>query len=133
MKERLLKLIRDKHESDAEFEKALGLKEKTVDTWKRGKSAAYFKMIPELCNHFQVSADYLLERSDNITNINNSVVAQGQNAKAINKTNNIENNHTNQNSTLEETELLRIFNSLDVRGRLKILNLAFELEENSKL
>ena len=64
MIDRLLKLIKDTYESDADFERALELKEKTVDSWKRSNSKAYYKMLPVLCRHFSVSADYLLELTD---------------------------------------------------------------------
>ena len=38
-------------------------------------------------------------------------------------------NNSKRNLTDEEEELLRLFNSLDVKQRIKILDLAFSLEE----
>jgi len=147
VKERLFKLIRGKYETDVEFEKALGLKEKTVDTWKRGKSSAYLKMLPELCEHFQVSADYLLGRSDNTTysalNIRNSNLAQRNNAKIVrivtpkegaeaeeakeaNKTDEFE---ELAELTIEELDLLRIFKILNGKRRHTIMDLTYKMEE----
>ncbi len=45
---RVLSLIESEFESDAAFERALGLADKTVNNWRRGRSASYMKMLPEL-------------------------------------------------------------------------------------
>lgn len=60
--DRILALIRQNFPSDTSFEAKMGLKPKTVDSWKRGKSKSYLKMLPELAQLFGVSADYLLGR-----------------------------------------------------------------------
>jgi len=60
----ILALIKERHGSDAEFEKAFGLKEKTIDSWKRKNSQAYYKKLPDLCKYFNVSSDFLLGLSD---------------------------------------------------------------------
>jgi|GEM_PF-4735397 len=69
--ERLLNLIKAKYKSDAEFERDIGLKEKTVDSWRRNKSESYYKKMSEISNLFKVSSDYLLGLSDDPVNINN--------------------------------------------------------------
>ena len=43
--------------------------------------------------------------------------------------NHVIDNNSKHNLTDEEEELLRLFNSLDVKQRIKILDLAFSLEE----
>ena len=48
VRERILSLIDSEFESDAAFERALGLPEKTVNNWRRGRSASYMKMLPRL-------------------------------------------------------------------------------------
>ena len=58
--ERIFSLIASEYESDAAFERALGLKDKTVNNWRRGKSASYMKMLPRLCEVFRVSVSDLL-------------------------------------------------------------------------
>lgn len=57
-REMLLSLIAAEYESDAAFERALGLPEKTVNNWRRGRSASFMKMLPLLseCFHVQVGA-----------------------------------------------------------------------------
>ncbi len=56
----ILSLIKTTFKSDASFEAAADLKPKTVDSWKRGKSASYLKMLPKLSELFGVTTDYLL-------------------------------------------------------------------------
>lgn len=58
--ERIFSLIASEYDSDAAFERALGLKDKTVNNWRRAKSASYMKMLPRLCEVFHVSVSDLL-------------------------------------------------------------------------
>lgn len=67
IRERILSLIGSEFESDAAFERALGLSEKTVNNWRRGRSASYMKMLPRLSEEFRVNVGELLDmplRSD---------------------------------------------------------------------
>lgn len=59
-KERILSLIDAEFESDAAFERAMGLAEKTVNNWRRNRSASYMKMLPELAEKFGVNVTELL-------------------------------------------------------------------------
>ena len=58
---RVLSLIESEFESDAAFERALGLADKTVNNWRRGRSASYMKMLPELSRAFGVNVGELLD------------------------------------------------------------------------
>ena len=67
IRERILSLIESEFESDAAFERALGLSEKTVNNWRRGRSSSYMKMLPRLSEEFRVTVGELLDiplRSD---------------------------------------------------------------------
>jgi len=64
--QKILDLIQKHHQSDAEFEKENGLKPKTVDSWKRGNSKGYLKILPQLSHKYNVSTDYLLGNESNI-------------------------------------------------------------------
>lgn len=67
VRERVLSLIDSEFESDAAFERALGLAEKTVNNWRRGRSASYMRMLPRLSEEFRVNVGELLDmplRSD---------------------------------------------------------------------
>ncbi len=58
---RILSLIDAEYESDAAFERALGLSEKTVNNWRRGRSASYMRMLPILSECFKVNVGELLD------------------------------------------------------------------------
>lgn len=45
---RILSLAEAEFESDAALERALGLKDKTVSNWRRGRSSSYMKMLPQI-------------------------------------------------------------------------------------
>ena len=67
VRERVLLLIDAEFESDAAFERAFGLADKTVNNWRRGRSASYMKMLPKLAEVFRVNVGELLDmplRSD---------------------------------------------------------------------
>ena len=61
IRERILSLIDSEFESDAAFERALGLSEKTVNNWRRGRSSSYMKMLPRLSDEFRVNVGELLD------------------------------------------------------------------------
>ena len=58
---RVISLIESQFESDAAFERALSLKEKTVNNWRRGRSASFTKMLPTLSERFGVNVGELLD------------------------------------------------------------------------
>ena len=59
--ERVLSLIDSEFESDASFERELGLSEKTVSNWRRGRSASFMRHLPELSELFGVNVGELLD------------------------------------------------------------------------
>ncbi len=61
VRERVLSLIDSEFESDAAFERAMGLGDKTVNNWRRGRSASYMKMLPILSEKFSVNVGELLD------------------------------------------------------------------------
>ena len=61
IRERILSLIDSEFDSDAAFERAHGLSEKTVNNWRRGRSASYMKMLPRLAEEFRVNVGELLD------------------------------------------------------------------------
>lgn len=60
IRERVLALIESTYDSDAAFERALGLADKTVNNWRRGRSASFMKMLPTLSERFGVNVGDLL-------------------------------------------------------------------------
>ena len=61
VREIILSLIDSEFESDAAFERTLGLSEKTVNNWRRGRSSSYMKMLPVLSEQFHVTVGELLD------------------------------------------------------------------------
>lgn len=58
--EKIISLIESEFESDAAFERSVGLADKTVSNWRRGRSASYMKMLPRLSEIFKVNIGELL-------------------------------------------------------------------------
>lgn len=69
----IIRLIEEKYPNDLEFEKSFGLSRSTVSAWRKGKLKSYYKMIPQLSEHFSVSTDYIVGK----TNIKNRPAAKG--------------------------------------------------------
>ena len=61
IRERVLSLIESQFESDAAFERALSLNEKTVNNWRRGRSASFMRILPALSEKFGVNVGELLD------------------------------------------------------------------------
>ena len=61
IKDKLISLIESEFESDAAFERALGLPQKTVNNWRRDRSRSYMNMLPKLSEVFSVSVSELMD------------------------------------------------------------------------
>lgn len=61
IRERVLSLISSEFESDAAFERAMCLNEKTVNNWRRGRSSSYMRILPELSERFRVNIGEILD------------------------------------------------------------------------
>lgn len=62
--ERILFLKNKTGLSDAEFERQLGLKEKTTYSWKANRSKSYNDMLPDIARVLETTASYLLGETD---------------------------------------------------------------------
>lgn len=58
---RIIALIEAEFESDAAFERALGLSDKTVNNWRRERSSSFMKMLPRLADVFRVNIGELMD------------------------------------------------------------------------
>lgn len=61
IREKVLELIESEFESDAAFERALSLPEKTVNNWRRCRSASFMKMLPLLSERFGINIGVLMD------------------------------------------------------------------------
>lgn len=61
IREQVLSLIDSEFASDAAFERELELAEKTVNNWRRGRSASFMRILPELSALFGVTVGELMD------------------------------------------------------------------------
>ena len=61
IRNRVLSLIESEFESDAAFERAMSLKTKTVNNWRRGRSASFMRILPALSEKFGVNIGELMD------------------------------------------------------------------------
>ena len=129
MIEKILELMKLKGVNAKELTSKTGLYSSAVTDWKKGKSKPNTEAIIKMATYFGVSTDYLLGHVDNShsydkknynSNILNSVITQVEGSK----------DNSDKFFSKEETELLRIFDKLEVRERYEVLSLAMKLEEN---
>ena len=61
IREKILSLIDSEYESDAAFERDMSLAEKTVNNWRRGRSASFMRILPEISEQFGINVGALLD------------------------------------------------------------------------
>ena len=67
IREKILSLIENEYESDAAFEREMGLADKTVNNWRRGRSSSFMRILPAISESFDIGVGELLDmpvRSD---------------------------------------------------------------------
>ena len=123
-----IKLLRvEKGLSQEQLAKEAHVTQTAVSQWELGRTAPDKDVANTLADFFGVSLDFLLGRTNDrnnsyiAQNISGSNVVQGSGSVTI-----------GEKISKEESELLRIYRVLDVRGRAKLLNAAFALEDESK-
>ena len=132
----ILSVLNDKNISAYRLAKETGISVSLFSKWKKNPTSEISSSnLTRIADYFDCSVDYLLGRTDepaltsNIIdgNITDSAVVQDSHHNNVTI-----NGSSERKLTDEETELLRLFNFLDVRRRTKILDLAFTLEEEAK-
>ena len=61
IRERVLSLIDSEFNSDAAFEREMSLPKKTVNNWRRGRSASFMQMLPVISQRFDVNIGDLMD------------------------------------------------------------------------
>ena len=61
IREKILSLIEAEFESDAAFEREMGLAEKTVNNWRRGRSSSFMRILPAISDRFDIGVGELLD------------------------------------------------------------------------
>lgn len=115
--------------SQRELAEKLHVHQTAVSQWEKGRVNPDLQTQKNLAAFFGVTIDYLLGVSEEsqkyfASNISDSNFIQGNGSVMVNET---------DTASKEEAELLRIYRSLDVRGRAKLLNAAFDIEDEKML
>ena len=62
--DKILSLLTEKGIQQKTFAENIGVTKHTITDWKNGRSISYMKYIDKIADFFDVSADYLLEKTD---------------------------------------------------------------------
>lgn len=116
-----------------ELGEKLGLQKSAIAKYENGRVENIKRsIISNMAKILNCSPCYLMGWSTDINivetskNITNSAVVQGNNTTTLI----VKNDHTNQREISDQAvELLRIFESLNVKGQTELLSFAFKLEE----
>lgn len=65
-------LLKEQHKTQKNLTDFLGLKKTTFTSWKSGKNTSYTKHVGKIAEFFDVSADYLLGKTDTRKSLSNS-------------------------------------------------------------
>lgn len=134
---RLKRLRKENDVTQAALAEYLGVVSSAVGKYETVENAyPSVDALIKIAEFFHVSIDYLLlgvtpdvkQSGDNNVNgsLSNSSVIQASRGGVI------YNSDGSQSLSPEAVELLRVYETLDGRGRLKLLNFAVDLEERSK-
>lgn len=109
----------------------LNVKRQTYSSYENDTSAPSIEILRKLSIYLEASSDFIIGLSDDqspinvysANNIQGSNFVQGSGSVTVGE---------NDITSKEESELLRIYQELDVRSRAKLINTAFELEDEEK-
>lgn len=134
LENRIMGLATAKNLSKNKLLDNIGLGKSLFDNMKKGKIPSIDR-ISLIADYLGCSVDYLLGRTDEpslSSNVIGGDVTGGTVVQGANRSSVVVHNGGERTLTDEETELLRLFNALGVKRRIKLLNLAFSLEEEIK-
>ena len=131
---RLRKLRRDANITQKQIAQYLNITQTAVGKYEKHDNAyPSIEVLIKIADYFHVSIDYLLRGIQSDASVENNVNGILTNSTVL---------QANHGSTVfngekpispEAEELLRIYDKLGVRERLKLLNFAVDLEEKSKV
>jgi DNA-binding XRE family transcriptional regulator len=133
--ERLIKLRKERSETQADVAKFLGVERTTYGKYETGIIQPPTEILLRLAERYGVSVDYLIGNDKKLggdiyasSNISGSAVVNGHNNTG---TLIVTNGSTDCSRTLskEEQEILRIYSLLDVKFRLKLMDSILKIEE----
>lgn len=126
-------LLKEKNKFQKTMLEDCGLNKNTISTMLSRGSMPKADNLAKIADYLDVSVDYLLGRTDeqtatyytnNVNGINFSNLIQGSSAVTVNS-----NNNDYKGLSNEETEILDIYRSLDIRNKNKFLNIILDMEK----
>ena len=131
--ERLRKLRVARDLSQRELGEKMGVVSSSIGKYEKvPNSFPSVEILIKLSDFFDVSIDYLLKGTETKPSVENNISGQLSNSPFIQANNGGIVLQSEQTLTPEALELLNIYEKLGGRSRLKLLNFAVELEDESK-
>ena len=123
--ERIVTLIGPKRGASKELAEYLGVHPNVITNWKNGRNKSYTRYLPEIAEYFNISMDFLLYGEDHPQNI-----VENADHSAVSQQNSGNLNINLEGSDLQglETDLIRVFRSLDLKGKAAVLTTASDEE-----
>ena len=137
LNKRLFDLLYQSRRTQKDLAEALGISERNVSSWKMRGSDPPANLIVGIAAFFGISVECFLTGEEHAPASNvvggnvdaGAVVQQGSSNSHVFVSGGGAGKRTLSD---EESELLRLFSSLDVKRRIKILDLAFKLEDEAR-
>lgn len=133
--ERLKRLRKERDITQSQLAEVIGVVPSAVGKYERiPQSYPSVEALIKIAEYFDVSIDYLLRGVETTPSVENNLNGQLLNSSFVQANHGgvVFNGDTKQAISPEAIELLRIYETLNGRDRLKLLNIAVELEEGSK-
>lgn len=108
--DRILKLLKEKNKTQVDICNYIGIKPNVFTTWKTRGTDPPARHLVQICEFLDVTLEYLLTGNENSQNIKPEIKTE----QAISDT---------------SKELLKVFESLPMRERVKLLNVVYDFEE----
>ncbi len=123
-------LLSTQNKKQSQLADFVGVKPNTVSDWINKGSSPKIEHLCRISEFFNVSLDFLLtgkEKSHHYANnISNSAIVQGNHTSTLI----VKNGEISERELSEqEIELLRIYNSLDIKSQTLLLSKAFDIED----
>ena len=130
----LLSLLEEKDIKPSVFCIAIGISDSTMSNWKKRETDPPAKYILPICEFLDISPYRLLAGTETETSENSENVTIGNQSPTITNSSNFEVNgvkHESSSNTLSEneTELLRVFNHLPTKEKIRLMNMVYDYEE----
>gem|GEM_PF-871925 len=132
--QRTIDLLKKSGKKQRELADFIGVPERTIGTWKERGTDPPAKCAPLIADFFNVSVNWLLTGEDKpplnsiAGDVNGSAFIQGTNKGSVT----VHNGHERPLSD-EAAELLKLYEGLPLKKRVKLLQAAIELSESEEV